>query len=956
MLMKISTIIAGLTLVAAVGVCPQVVNAIPAIPTPVTVTLADGSQMTVRLHGDENMHYYTTEDNHLLVADEQGNLCYAKKSGARLMSSGVVAHSPALRGASELEYLRSVDATAMKELQGVAERQLANAKDTKAGGQFTDLFTAYPSIGSPRALILLVEFPDQKFVTSNPLQAFTNLMTQDGYSYNGATGSARDYFVENSRGLFTPEFDVFGPVTLPNSMAYYGRETANLHDANPYEMIADACKLIDGQVDFSLYDEDGDGMVDNVFVFYAGYGQNSGAPSHTIWPHAANIWTYGGIKLILDGVQVGNYACTNEIQGTSGSVRTGIGTFCHEFSHVLGLPDLYATDGTTSFTPGHFELMDVGPYLNDGNTPPYMSVYDRACLKWINPRELTVGETVVLKSFNDVQSSADDEALMITTISENEYYLLENRQKRGWDSYIPGHGMLVWHIDFDPQLWKDNQVNSVTKSQHLRVDIVEADGLADQSSWSGDPFPGTSNVTSFTDNTTPSMRTWTNVRVEKPITNIHEQDGVISFDILGGGDRIAAVEALEATEVSPLSFRANWTGRSEIYNYEIDLFKGDEVIPMESFTKQTDGLDDCYLDITGLTPATAYSYVVRAVSGDKKSANSQRVKVSTTPPTFDMLAVEALPAESVESNSFVARWQEMDNAVSYELNVYTKIFNEPTTEECDFTGGLSSLPEGWYTNATATSGMAGTYGASRPSLRLSANNDLLRTRTYDVDVNGISFWAKAAASTSGTLKLMGLINGSWTEVASFDASKLVSAAETIVVNESSTPAMPSGCKAVQLQFERTSGSLFVDDVTLYYNGATSRQYVDGYEAFKSLSTSHEVTGLTPGVHYFYTVSAISADDVRSLESNEIEVVTGFGAIDSVAKVGGVEVRMDGGNILLTNNSDAAVRYLVSTVSGILVANASIEPGCEASVAAAGGVYLVKVGNEILRINSNHNNK
>ena len=161
---------------------------------------------------------------------------------------------------------------------------------------------------------------------------------------------------------------------------------------------------------------------------------------------------------------------------------------------------------------------------------------------------------------------------------------------------------------------------------------------------------------------------------------------------------------------------------------------------------------------------------------------------------------------------------------------------------------------------------------------------------------------------------------------------------------------------MQLQFERISGSLFVDDVTLYYNGATSRQYVDGYEAFKSLSTSHEVTGLTPGAHYFYTVSAISADDVRSLESNEIEVVTGFGAIDSVAKVGGVEVRMDGGNILLTNNSDAAVRYLVSTVSGILVANASINPGCEASVAAAGGVYLVKVGNKILKINSNHNNK
>lgn len=566
LLMKISTFIAGVAFAAAVGLCPMTTNAIPANPNPVTVTLPDGTTMTVRVHGDENMHYYTTEDNHLLVADPDGNLCYATRSGDRLKSSGIAAHSPALRTARELDYINGLGDEGQRQLMNIATRQSASARATKAGGQFTDLFTAYPSIGSPRALILLVQFPDCKFVTANPLEAFTNLMTQKGYSYNGATGSARDYFVDNSRGLFTPEFDVFGPVTLPNNMAYYGRETANLHDSNPYEMIADACKLIDNEVDFSLYDEDGDGIVDNVFVFYAGYGQNSGAPSETIWPHAANIWTYGGIKLVLDGVQIGNYACTNEIQGTSGSVLTGIGTFCHEFSHVLGLPDLYATDGTTSFTPGHFELMDVGPYLNNGNTPPYMSIYDRACLKWINPRELSVGETVVLKSFLDVDSEADDEALLVTTISDNEYYLLENRQKRGWDTYIPGHGMLVWHIDFDPLLWKNNCVNSISKSQHLRVDIVEADGIASQATWTGDPFPGTSNVTSFTDNTTPSMRTWTNVRVEKPITNIHEQDGVISFDILGGGDRIAAVDALAATELSPLGFRANWTGRSEIYN------------------------------------------------------------------------------------------------------------------------------------------------------------------------------------------------------------------------------------------------------------------------------------------------------------------------------------------------------------------------------------------------------
>lgn len=953
MLMKTYTFFAGFILAALLGLCPLTATAIPAYPGPVTITQPDGTTMVVRVHGDEKMHFYTTEDNHLLVADENGSLCYATKSGDLLKSTGVVAHRPELRTGRELEYIGRLGDAANQELLDAATRQMSLPRlPQKAGGQFTDLFTAYPSIGSPRALILLVEFPDCKFVTKNPLEAFTNLMTLEGYGYNGATGSARDYFVDNSRGLFTPEFDVFGPVTLPNSMAYYGRETATLHDINPYEMIADACRLADDQVDFSLYDEDNDGVVDNVFVFYAGYGQNSGAAPETIWPHAANIWTYGGIKLILDGVQIGNYACTNEIQGTSGNVLTGIGTFCHEFSHVLGLPDLYATDGTKSFTPGHFELMDVGPYLNNGNTPPYMSVYDRACLKWINPRELTVGETVVLKSFLDLKSESEDEALIINTISDNEYYLLENRQQRGWDAYIPGHGMLVWHIDFDPLLWKNNSVNSISKSQHLRVDIVEADGLADQATWAGDPFPGTGNVTSFTDNTTPSMRTWTNVRVEKPITNIHEQDGVISFDILGGGDRIAPVEVLDATEVTPSGFRANWTGRSEIYNYEIDLFRGDEVIPMETFTKQTDGLDDCYLMIAGLTPETPYSYIIRAISGDRKSANSRRVRVTTTPPTFDMLAVEALPAESVGDNSFIARWREMEHAAAYELSVYTKSFNEPATEQCDFTGGINALPEGWYTNATATSGMAGTYGTARPSLRLSANNDLLRTRTYPVDVNGISFWVKAAASTSGSLRLTGLVRGVWTEIARFDASSFVSGAATLEINESTTPSMPAGCTALQATFDRTSGSLFIDDVTVYYNGATSKQPLAGYEALSVSATSREVTGLESGTQYYYTVTAISTEGTRSLESNEIATVTGSSSIGSVAaSAGGVDVRVTEGIVTLTNGSSTPRPYLVCDASGVIVSSGMLEPATPVAVTLPlHGIYAVKAGDRVLKIN------
>lgn len=949
--MKISTFLAGVTLTAACCAISHEAHAIPAIPTPVTMSMPDGTSITVRLHGDENFHYYTSSDNHLLVADDNGNLCYAIQSGNKLTSSGITAHEPGLRTPKELSFISNLTAETTAKLKKTAAAQSLAAKTPKGSSQFTDLFTAYPSIGSPRALVLLVEFPDQKFITPNTLDIFTRLMTEPGFDHEGATGSASDYFSQNSRGLFTPKFDVFGPVTLPNDMAYYGRESASLHDVNPYEMIADGCKLIDDQVDFSLYDEDGDGMVDNVFVFYAGYGQNSGAPSETIWPHAANIWTYGNIKLVLDGVQIGNYACTNEIQGTSGSVLTGIGTFCHEFSHVLGLPDLYATDGSSSFTPGHFELMDVGPYLNNGHTPPYMSIYDRAALKWINPRELNVGETVVLKSFLDVDSESDDEALLITTISENEYYLLENRQQVGWDKYIPGHGMLVWHIDYDPQLWKDNRVNSISRSQHLRVDIVEADNMADNYSWAGDPFPGTNNVTEFTDNTTPSMRTWTNVRVEKPITDIHEQDGVISFNIMGGGDRIASVEALQATEVGPLSFQANWTGRSEIYKYEIDLFKGDEVIPLQSFTKETTSSSDCHLNISGLTPTTSYSYVVRAVSGDKKSANSQRIRVTTTPPTFDMLRVNALSATNISNESFTANWEAMEDATAYHLSVYTKRFNEPTTDICDFTSGINALPEGWYTNATATSGMAGTFGNSRPSLRLAANNDLVRTPTYNVDVNGITFWGKAAASTAGTLKVMGLVDGSWTEIASFDASSLIASARTITIDETTTPFMPTGCKSIQLIFNRTSGSLFIDDITVAYNGATSLQYLPDLNAKNvGATTIYDVSGLTAGTHYFYSVSATSTDGLISLPSQEVEVITGSSSLDNVESRNGLTLSTARDAIIITNHTAESLSYSVYSISGHTVASGTATAGMSTTTAPLlHGIYVIKIGADSFKI-------
>lgn len=289
-----------------------------------------------------------------------------------------------------------------------------------------------------------------------------------------------------------------------------------------------------------------------------------------------------------------------------------------------------------------------------------------------------------------------------------------------------------------------------------------------------------------------------------------------------------------------------------------------------------------------------------------------------------MLQVKALSATDITGGSFLARWEEMDKAASYDLSVYTKSFNEPTTDECDFTDGLSALPQDWYTNATATSGMAGTFGTARPSLRLSANNDLLRTPTYNVDVNGVEFWVKSAASTAGTLKVMGLINGMWTEVASYDVSKFTSAPSTIVINESTTPAMPFGCKSVQIQFVRTSGSVFIDDVVLAYNGATIKKYLPEYQDKElGVATLHEVTGLEKQTHYFYTVGATSVDGLKSLESNEIEVVTTLSSIDGVKTALGIEINSIGNTIMLSNNSGMTQTYGIYSVNGVAIVSAQL---------------------------------
>jgi M6 family metalloprotease-like protein len=394
-----------------------------------------------------------------------------------------------------------------------------------------------------------VNFSDKSFVTSSAQSAFTNLLNQSGYSANGATGSARDYFMASSYGKFSPEFDVVGPYTLSKTMQTYGANDADGYDVDPARMIVDACKAADNAgVDFSQYDTDKDGLIDNIFVYYAGYNEAEGAAENTVWPHrwivytseeSSSDYTYDGTvaSVTFDGVRLYDYACTSELKGTSGSNMCGVGTFCHEFGHVLGLPDYYHT-AEDKTTLDYWDIMDAGNYLNDGRTPPVYSAYDRFYLGWMTPEEANTPSNLTLKPIyqgmtqpanTNQQSyllSATAHNLVGNNPSPKEFFVLEYRKKTGWDAYLPAEGMLIWHIDYDQTAWDNNEPNNYTgttqtASSHMRVYLQPLSGSTST--------PGTA----FT-NGSFIPTTWSGTNINRAITEISKASDQVTFKLMGG--------------------------------------------------------------------------------------------------------------------------------------------------------------------------------------------------------------------------------------------------------------------------------------------------------------------------------------------------------------------------------------------------------------------------------------
>ncbi len=477
-----------------------------------TLRLTDGTEVRAQLVGDEHGHYWLGTDG----------CAYNQLEGDSL-------------------YQR-VDAQAVQ-AKAKVRRQQSNARRMKRLPAYkTKKSSAY--VGKKKGVIILVNFTDTSFKTSNSY--FQRVVNEEGFSDGDFYGSMYDYFRAQSDGQFLLSFDVVGPVTVSKASSYYGANDSNGDDKYPATMVIEALKKADSQVNYADYDWDGDGYVDQVYVVYAGKGEADGGAANTIWPHAwalseAAEYGDGAGPQTLDGVKIDTYACGPELDGQTGSL-CGIGTMCHEFSHCLGYPDFYDIDYSGGQGMFEWDLMDSGSYNGDGYRPAGYTSYERWVAGWREPVELTT-DTEVTDMLPLVEAGSQS-YIIYNQGNRNEYFLLENRQQQGWDTDIPGAGLLILHVDYKKSVWDANEPND--DPSHQRMTWVAADNKYQYTTYQGskyyttagaanDPFPYGS-VNAFGKSTTPAAKFYNtnsdgSYYMTGSIENItRNDDGTVAFN------------------------------------------------------------------------------------------------------------------------------------------------------------------------------------------------------------------------------------------------------------------------------------------------------------------------------------------------------------------------------------------------------------------------------------------
>ena len=824
--------------------------AVPASPEPITVTQADGSTVTLKLVGDEFHSYYTREDG----------------TPVRLNDKGIWVNDASV----------AIQSETVRKARRVAQQS-----------QFAATF---PLIGSPHSVVILVNFADLKFQYNR--EDFEAMLNESGYNKNGGVGSARDYFTACSDSIFTPYFDCYGPVTLSKGYSYYDEHTS--------QMVVEACNKVsvDLGIDFTQYDTNNDGRIDNVFIYYAGHNEAEGASASTIWPHRSIVYTGDRVngKLIYD------YACTSELRGFSGNEMCGIGTFCHEFGHVLGLPDYYDTDKSAEqYTLGTWDIMCSGSYNGSGKTPPSYTAGERFQLGWVTPIQLQEAGQYTLEPIEGGSKQVyliakTNHNLSWESASPNEYWLLENRQRIGWDrpsSALPGVGLFIWHIAYNAAAWSNNTPNNGTP---MRYDLEEAGGQKGYSNAS-DPFPGSKNVTSFT----PTLHS--GEVVEQPIFDILQEDKTIYFTFKSyGNDKFMFVpsemQVMTSSYVSVPRTIVTPTYELKIIGSHLDPNQNVSLsVPGAGFEFSLDSLNwltsaDVPVESDSTMDLKLYvHYAPNRQICDTKRANLT-IKQDKIVRTYTLYGTSPRPvlieAPNIEKlneltpTSFKVEWDPIQDAEEYYVTLYHMEEGQESTMESfeGFDDEATVFEAGWASSFYRTTTKAKEDGAV--SMWFKENNEWMITPIYPLPVVELSMWLNAPATSDTEVGFFHLIGYSEVGIDTIDVIKIYRSTKDMVYSRTFTE--EQGYRRFRLDYTSIGGEgVCLDAFTTTFNEKTIYTYKGREMTIPATeATSFYAYDLTPSTTYYVQLQCSenkgceehlsSLSQVFSLQTKEGEAV------------------------------------------------------------------------------------
>lgn len=633
--------------------------AVKAYPGMLSYKQPDGSLINYFLRGDENFSYMISEDGYLLMFDDSSKLVYA----------GLDSNGKFFPSLQKIKF-----ETVKSDLEVIT---INRSTKTYAPQRRASSNKGYPLTGSPKSLVILVNYSDVEFHSSTAKQDFFDLLNKVNYSDNDAKGSARDYFRNASNGVFDPEFVVVGPYTLPNERKFYGEKSGDDQDKRPGNMIVDACAAADADIDFNDFDENGDGYIDNVFVYYAGHNQAEGGGVNTVWPHRSYIVS----EVSFDGVRLGDYACTSELKTASGTFMCGIGTFVHEFGHVLSLPDLYDTNYSGHETLDSWDVMDQGSYNSSGRIPPTYSAYERFFLGWLTPKQLMNDIAVELEPISVSNSAflvaAEPHNMDGGAPSPKEFFMIENRSQINNDG-VPAEGLLITRIVYSEKKWSYNTVNNDPRA--MGVEICRAAGKITQPK--KNVFPGSEKVTTY------QFKLRNGTVLDKSLSGIVKTSDIVSFVygnlnclpvIKFNGDDLQSFSAVVGEEQIK---RLNIKGDSIVGDIKLMLNStnysirkagtDDEFADNLLFAADADSTIDVNVEIKYAPKVYTYSnYIAETLLLTAQNYEKPIVLRGCAPRPVYVIAPTAYAAEDVSPYTFTAVWDTVFDATEYLLSVYS---------------------------------------------------------------------------------------------------------------------------------------------------------------------------------------------------------------------------------------------------------------------------------------------